>query len=538
MRYLTQILITLTMIALSSYAYSQCGGPVPIMCDADGNGVVDTDDITAIGLAKGTTVAPGDVRDIDIDRIITVRDARQCVARCSLPGCGVAADLSEELIGGGGPFIGGLPASLQEAGYIEHEYVAFGTATSYQATVPLTEDGRWMFEPDGTAPYRTRILVRRPLNPADFSGTVVVEWLNVSGGLDANPDYVFLEDELTRQGHVWVGVTAQLIGVEGGPVLVTVPGGEGIAGVGLKNIDSERYGSLEHPGDGYSFDIFTQVARGLRAGGPAMGYMVPQHLIAAGESQSGMALVTYYNGVQPLTRAFDGFFVHSRAYFGLPLVGPGEYSDLSKGFGTTRTGIRADLDVPVLNLQAESDVVGVLNSVAVRQPDSDTFRLWEVAGTAHADATLLGPNADLIECGAPINDGPQHFVAKAALSSLDKWIRTGELPAAAERLDVTPGNSPAIVRDTDGIAQGGIRTPPLDVPVDVLSGVAGPNPALICILLGSTKPLSPERLGELYASREDYEQRYAAAVETVIEAGFVLEQEREALHSVSDPSRF
>ncbi len=91
----------------------------------------------------------------------------------------------------------------------------------------------------------------------------------------------------------------------------------------------------------------------------------------------------------------------------------------ARGFGTLPTIIRTDLDVPVLNQQAENDVIGVLNSILVRQPASDTFRLWEVAGTAHVDARQLGPNADNLDCGVSINNGPQHFVAKGALSSLD-----------------------------------------------------------------------------------------------------------------------
>ncbi len=453
---------------------------------------------------------------------------------------GPAADLSEELTGVNSPFIGAaVPARLHEFGYVEHEYVASGNATSYRATTPLTEDGRWSFEPDDTALYRTRILVRRPDNPANFSGTVLVEWNNVSGGVDANPEYVAIEEEITRRGHAWVGVSAQRLGVEGGPVLVSVPGSgaDDILGKGLKKIDPDRYGSLQHPGDGYSFDIFTQVARALKESGPATGHMEPRQLIAVGESQSAMALVTYYNGVQPLVHIFDGFFIHSRASFGLPLVGPGEFTDIAKGFGTIPSILRTDLDVPVLNQQAENDVVGVLNSIIVRQPDSDTFRLWEVAGTAHADARQLGPSADNLDCGAPINNGPQHMVAKAALNSLDKWLRTGKSPPAAQRLELTSTNPPTLRRDADGIVQGGIRTPQVDVPVDVLSGMPGPNPDIICILLGSTTPLSADRLAELYASRDDYEQRYVTATEAVIKAGFVLEGEREALLADSAPSR-
>ena len=448
---------------------------------------------------------------------------------------GPVSDLSRELSGGKGPFVGSaIPARVAESGYVEREYVASGTASSYAKTGSLSGDGRWMFKPDDIAPYRTRILVRRPAKAAAFSGTVVVEWLNVSGGLDGNPVYANLEEELTRQGHAWVGVSAQLIGVEGGPAIVRLPGIENLAGKGLKSLDPARYGSLKHPGDGYSFDIFTQVARALRGGGPAMGGLKPQWLLAAGQSQSAMALVTYYNGVQPLTRAFDGFFVHSRASMSLPLVGPGKYADLIAVFGTAPAAFRTDLDVPVLDLQAENDVTGIMQSIAVRQPDSKTFRLWEVAGTAHADAHLLGPIAKVLDCGGRINDGPLHLVAKAALRSLDKWVRTGKRPVEGPRLDVTSGT---IRRNADGIALGGIRTPPVDVPVDVLSGVPGPTPNLFCILLGSTTPLSVKRLAELYSSREDYEKRYKAAADEVIRLGFVLEDDRNTLLTLARPLR-
>src|SRR5262249_25022642 len=159
--------------------------------------------------------------------------------------------------------------------------------TSYKQAGAPTHDGRWTFAPDTTAPYRTRVVVRAPADPSKFSGKVVVEWLNVSGGVDANPEWASVAEEVVRAGDAWVGVSAQRIGVEGGPVLVEVKGIPGAEdqGKGLKKIDPARYGSLEHPGDGYSFDIFTQVARALRTGAGLSG-LQPKRLIAAGESQS------------------------------------------------------------------------------------------------------------------------------------------------------------------------------------------------------------------------------------------------------------
>lgn len=446
------------------------------------------------------------------------------------------ADLSEEIDGGTGPFIGeAQPPDLAAAGYVQRELVAAGTATSYGAAQPLPMDGRWTFTPNGTAPYRTRVLVRAPAEAARFSGTVVVEWLNVSGGIDANPDWTSLAEELTRQGHAWVGVSAQLIGIAGGPVLVAAPGAGDLAGKGLTRIDAARYGSLAHPGDGFSFDIFTQVARALRRG-DGLGGLRPARVLAAGESQSALALVTYYDGVQPLTHAFDGFFVHSRASVSLPLVGPGEYADLLGGLSTGPALLRTDLAAPAIVLQAESDVTGVLRSALVRQPDSEVLRQWEVAGTAHADAHLLGPIADLLDCGAPINDGPLHLVAKAAFRALDDWVRTGAAPPTAPAIAVTAADPPEVLRDADGIALGGLRTPPVDVPALVLSGVPGPNQSLLCLLLGSTTPLPAERLAERYASRADYVQQYDTATDATVAAGYVLADDRDALLDFARPS--
>jgi hypothetical protein len=444
------------------------------------------------------------------------------------------------LTGGNGPFIGAATGLDAPTGYVQHEYAASGTATAYEVVGGQDLDGKWTFQPSTTADYVTRVLVRYPESAADASGTAIVEWLNVSGGVDANPDYASFEEEVVRQGHIWIGVSAQLIGVEGGPVLVTVaaPGVPDVTGKGLKTIDPDRYGSLSHPGDGYSYDIFTQVARAVRAGGDLLGGVTPDVVLAAGESQSAIALTTYYDGVQPLTEAFDGFFIHSRGNVSLPLVGPGEYADLAGSITTSSPALlRDDLDAPVIELQAESDLLGVLNSVDVRQPDSDVFRLWEVAGTSHADAHLLGDLASTIDCGVPINDGPMHIVAKAALRSLDTWVRGGQAPPSAPQIDLVDGPPQDIDRDADGIALGGIRTPPVDVPVDVLSGKPGPNSDLICILLGSTTPLSDTRIAELYASRADYESAYADDAQAAIDAGFVLADDLDALTGYSQPDR-
>src|SRR4051794_15434568 len=82
---------------------------------------------------------------------------------------GPSADVSVELTGGNGAFLASsAPAApvLDAADYVEHEYVASGTATGYAAEGAPTFDGRWTFQPSGTAPYKTRVLVRRPSDAA------------------------------------------------------------------------------------------------------------------------------------------------------------------------------------------------------------------------------------------------------------------------------------------------------------------------------------------------------------------------------------
>ena len=442
------------------------------------------------------------------------------------------------LTGGTGVYMGEASApDLAGFGYVQREYAAAGSATKYKLLGALSGNGRWRVAPNGTAPYRTRVVVRAPADPKHFSGTVIVEWLNVSGGVDADPDWMSLEEEITRAGDAWVGVSAQHLGIEGGPVLVKIPNVPGFndAGKGLKKIDPARYGSLEHPGDAYSYDIYTQVARAVRAGAGLAG-LHPNVLIAAGESQSAFALVSYYDGVQPLTQAFDGFFVHSRGAAGLPLVVTGKDAGIANAISGTPAIFRTDQRAPVLDIQTETDVGSILNSYAARQPDSNRFRLWEVAGTAHADAHLIGPTAKYIDCGVPINAGPMHIVAKAALHALTLWLTNGTLPVTAPRIDVIPGPKPQVRRNADGIALGGIRTPPVDVPVAALSGAPGPNPSTICLLLGSTKPFSAARIKQLYPSRAEYLRKFDADADATIRAGFALPADRAALLAFAEPS--
>lgn len=458
---------------------------------------------------------------------------------------GPAAALVGELTGGDGVMVTDfMPEVIEAAGYSTVEFAVEGSAVRYTVDDPesdLPADGRFNLTEGDNADYRTRIVVRRPEDPARFNGTVIVEWMNVSGGVDANPDWVYLHEEILRGGYAWVGVSTQHIGIEGGPVAVVVDVAEadGVAGAGLKAIDPERYGELNHPGDAFMYDIYTQVARLLAEGGedgPLQG-LDPEVLIATGESQSAFALTTYANGVQPDAQVFDAFFVHSRGGSALPLGEPDAGVGIADALAGTPTIIRTDLGVPALILQTESDTIGLLNYFPARQDDTDTIRVWEVAGSAHAEQYMLGERGDDL-CPTPINDGPTHYMARSGLRHLDTWARGGEAPPIGDRYVVDDsGDAPSYERDQDGIVLGGIRTPAVDVPVAVLSSEVAPDAGIACLLMGSTLEMTPERLIELHGSAEAYTEAYEAATDAAIDAGFVLEDDRDAMLADAEPDR-
>jgi hypothetical protein len=451
------------------------------------------------------------------------------------------------------------PAAAVPDGYVLEELLVGGSATRFDP-VDTPEDGRWTVEPAGEADYRTRVVVRRPSDPAAFSGTVLVEWFNVSA-IEAAPDWGYLSEEITREGHAYVGVSVQSQGVEGGDPLLSVEVDEAEAaeaGVdtsksGLRNVDPDRYGTLTHPGDAYAFDIFNQVGR-LVGEDPAavLGDLEPEHVIAMGESQSAMFLTTFVNAIHPLDPVFDGFLIHSRGATVPPMDGDYRRSREAAVSGSgdgipPAVLVRTDLDVPVLVFETETDLT-YLGYSRARQPDTDRIRTWEVAGTSHADAQTLravigGPRdpgiGSILGCGS-INTGPHKEVLQAALHHLVAWVAGGPPPPEAPRIQLTDGDEPDIARDELGNALGGIRNPLVDVPVAGLSGdpvTDGSEGGSICTLFGSTTPFDSAALLQLHGSADDYVERFEASAADAVDAGFLLPADAEALIAEAEANR-
>ena len=138
----------------------------------------------------------------------------------------------------------GTNFDLSKVGYERSQFFLSGTARSYVPVSPLTSDGKWKITVGVSAPYTTRVAVYRPIDPKKFNGTVVVEWLNVSGGTDDAPDWTLSHTQLVRDGFAWVGISAEKVGVDS-----------------AKTTDPAQYSSLSHPGD-------SLLLRHLLAGGP------------------------------------------------------------------------------------------------------------------------------------------------------------------------------------------------------------------------------------------------------------------------------
>jgi hypothetical protein len=466
------------------------------------------------------------------------------VAACCLAACGTASRVASDqtspkapaVLGSSSTF--GSPATitgpittgqiiepltpvaldLASYGYQEQEFFASGTATKFRATASPS-DGRWSVVAESKAFYRTRIIVRRPIDPRHFDGTVLVEWFNVSGG-ESDPDWAYLNPELMREGAAYVGVSVQSLGVEGGTPILGLGPTEG-----LVKSEPARYGSLVHPGDAYALDIFDQIGRALREGRnrAVFGNLHPRRFLADGESQSAFYLTTYADAIEPATHTFDGLFIHSRGGGGMPIDGATKTSMLGGGLL-----IRTDLHVPVFMFETQSDPT-ILGFASAQQPDTKEIRTWEVAGTAHADAYLVGSVASLLGCSAPVNDGPQHYVAEAAFASLNKWVTYGTPPPSPPFFDYTTMNPPTYALDSHGNVLGGVRTPAVDVPVSTLSGEAPPGSSPLCALFGSTVPFSQAELTSLYHDKANYLAEFTRDLDHAIAGGYILPVDRQAL---------
>ncbi|MCW3807044.1 alpha/beta hydrolase domain-containing protein [Plebeiibacterium marinum] len=442
--------------------------------------------------------------------------------------------------------------------YKVEEYIISGNATSYMQTKAPDGNGVWTVEEKDTASYVSRIVVMKPKDDSKFNGTVIVDWINVTGGFDFTPSRNMMWKEITRSGAIYVAVSAQQVGLVGGETI-------GGFAMPLKERKGGRYTQVKHPGDAFSFDIFSQVGRFLKGDNSSvvLGKLKPKHVIALGESQSAFYMCTYVNAVDPIAKVYDGFFIHSRLGLGAPLEGVDIIDFVNT---TTPMKLTTKLRVPTLVFTTETDVLGVINekmgmigAFLARQPENDKLRIWEVAGTAHHDSylhkvsrvdTCGGSYADIakayeptnkmlfMKLDKPFNNAPQHhYVLEAAMSALQKWIGEGVIPEKTQQLEIVVDSDNKLaahaVTDELGNIIGGIRSPWMDVPVSVLSSQPS-SESFNALLIGHTEPFSPEKLDELYPGGiNEYLQKFENSLNKDIMEGHILAADKEEIMEVA-----
>lgn len=384
-------------------------------------------------------------------------------------------------------------------GYVEQEFFFRGMAQASPAGARDTA-------------FASRILVRRPVDASAFNGTVLVDWTNVTVPDDTDVSWLPMHRTIMERGFVYVAVAAQLLAIEASPLA-------------LKQWDPVRYSTLNHPGDTYSFDIFSQAAEAV-LDPIVLGSLRPgvERRLALGASQSGGRLNTYINGWQQTHGIFDGF---------QPQV---------SGAGSVRRDV-----APVLWFNSSSEI-GNTDIAA----DSGLFRLWEVAGPAHTtneystyeNAVYVyshsnGLSGDPYDEEATGNWGsqlrpgtcnarnyyPLSYVASAAIVALDNWVRTGVAPAPQPRATRVNG---ARAYDVHGNLLGGVRSPVVDVPIATYYG-GGASNLTACSQVGGRLPLTgttevfdPLKLAALYPTVNDYLTQLQGAVTAALAAGTLL----------------
>lgn len=371
---------------------------------------------------------------------------------------------------------------LESHGYVEEEFLVSGTANQYS-------DGETASEHT----YETRLLVRRPADPDDSNGTALAEWQNVSAGHDLDALWGPSAEHIMRSGYTWVGVSAQDVGVSH-----------------LTEWSPARYGQLDVTDGGaveddqLSYDIFSQAAQAVRTDDDLTGGIKPEQVLALGASQSAGRMTVYYEQILPhIEPVFDGY-----------------------GFmvGDAPSGDRPE---PVFQVLAETDVVGTEPGA-----DTDTFRSWEVAGTAHsgwagrearkeAEERDFGeqPEFDCVE--PPYSRAPLHHVLNASYDHLGTWAEGGEAPSGAEPISRTEEGE--IIRDEDGFAEGGIRLSQVEVPTALDTGINAPADPddFFCVLFGSHEPFDEDELAERYPVHGQYVSAVNRAENVNVQEGYI-----------------
>ena len=422
-----------------------------------------------------------------------------------------------------------VPIDLAKAGYVEEEFIISGNANVYD----WAADGRLSVKA-ANAPYATRILVRRPSDPARFSGAALVELPNTARRADWTMMWGYTEEQIIERGDAWVAVTM--------PAALS----------GVKKFNPTRYADLSfaNPGacpagangagemeDGLKWDALSQVAMALKKAVPGLNaqyvYMMTQ----------GADIVTYIDAIQDNAKVYDGFLVKSPS-------GPGRINSCAPAIAKDDPRQKMkDVGVPVINVVAQGEVA---DAVALRRPDADNgkggYRLYEIAGATHIDKKAyvgLASVADQNATGTPAQGTPDWpfnarctpeiqmsthpllgYMFDMALVNLDNWVRKGIPAPKGDRMNIVMmqqgiAEQTMIVRDQFGNGSGGVRNVYVDVPTATyFTTTPGPG---TCRELGYEQQFDWQQLEALYGTYANYVSRVNKSVDDMVKGRWLTE---------------
>ena len=450
------------------------------------------------------------------------------------------------------------PIDLAKIGYVEEEFFVTGRANVYD----WSQAGELTIRTAG-APYTTRILVRRPSEPARFSGSVIVEPIHAPNGNDFPLMFAWSADYVFEHGDAYVGITVdptsikalqKFNGARYAPLAFANPNPSEACAAGRGGNNAPATSDSE---EGLKWDVMSQVGALLKSRGrpnPMAGFTV-QYLYMTSQDA---AQTTYINAIGRHATLADG----KPIYDGHVIKSGGRPARIRRcatapANGDPRVAVM-NAGVPVINVLQQGNVLG---SLALRRADSDTpgdrYRWYEVAGTAHsspppyrtavpvaADLVPLGPSAvvprmmaaaiapytlaqplkDPERCAASemVTEQPVlMYVFHGAYANLDRWVRSGAAPPRAPRIETKEvSGKTAIATDSIGNALGGIRSPYVDAPTAVYHPGHGEGPG--CgNNFGYAEPLPWSRLDAMYGSYKNYTAKAAESIDRMVKAGWV-----------------
>uniref|UniRef100_A0A8H7N2X9 Alpha/beta hydrolase domain-containing protein n=1 Tax=Bionectria ochroleuca TaxID=29856 RepID=A0A8H7N2X9_BIOOC len=371
---------------------------------------------------------------------------------------------------------------ISEYGYVSREYMISGIAAGES--------------------YCTRLLLRCPADENDFSGFVVEEPSHLWGGTSI---WRHINRWLMRNGHAWLEVDSQAPSALGK----------------IKAVDPERYKEM---------------------------HFIPGPL--SDEFADNIPFVTNVTK-ESLRDAYDSF---KAKWWPATLQSPEILCAASHALRSGRLGLKADkvilsglsqtgeshVGVKIIELLGESEfqsvrlpcgVSGQMYETSHRRPDSEGFRLYEVAGMAHRESRYASAIdterlyvADLR--GAKWSSFANSFIYHAVFQAMEKWVRGLAVPPASRML-TTVGDTDEIIRDSHGNALAGVRTLHTDAPLSrLVAATPKGRPNWYC---GSEWPFSNKQLLEVYGSVSNYRRVAGETLRRQIQDGFLLLADAETL---------